>query len=217
MLLTIIFLGKAGSGKGTQAHLLEEKINAKIIGTGDMLRSFAKSQAPTAKRIEKEVLLAGELAPSWFVSYLWIHEILHTDIKKNIVFDGSPRMLSEALLIDEVLDWAERVSPRVFLLDISDIEATKRLQTRRVCGDCKKNYQGTSAEAESGTCSCGGKLARRSDDTPESIKNRLTFFQTDVVPVIEHYRDKKWLVRIDGEQSVDLAHRGILENLNKIR
>ena len=211
MPLTIIFLGKAGAGKGTQGHLLEQKFKTKVIGTGDLLRAFAKLGLPASGRIEKEVLLAGKLAPSWFVSYLWIFEVLHTLPAENTLFDGSPRMLPEALLIDDVLDWNGRIPPKVFLLDISDAEATRRLLSRRVCEVCKKIYQGDSAEVKAGACPCGGKLVKRHDDTPQAIESRLAYFKTDVLPVVEHYEKKGWLIRINGEQPAQKVHGDILK------
>ncbi|MDO8557746.1 MAG: nucleoside monophosphate kinase [bacterium] len=213
MPLTVIFLGKAGAGKGTQGHLLEQKIKMKVVGTGDLLRAFTALDIPAARRIEKEVLLAGKLAPSWFVSYLWMHEVLHAEPKESILFDGSPRMLPEALLIDDVLDWNGRIPPKVFLLDISDEEATRRLLSRKMCEMCKKIYQGDSAEVVSGVCPCGGKLVKRRDDVPKAIQSRLAYFKTDVVPVIEHYQKKEWLIRINGEQSPEKVHEDILKHL----
>ncbi len=213
MPFTIIFLGKAGAGKGTQGHLLERKFNMKVIGTGDLLRAFASLDLHAARRIEKEVLLAGKLAPSWFVSYLWIYEVLHTKPEENILFDGSPRMLPEALLIDDVLDWNGRIPPKIFLLDISDEEATRRLLSRKMCETCKKIYQGDSPEVVSGMCPCGGKLVKRHDDVPKAIQSRLAYFKTDVVPVIEHYEKKGWLIRINGEQPPEQVHEDILKHL----
>ncbi|MDP3963616.1 MAG: nucleoside monophosphate kinase [bacterium] len=213
MPFTIIFLGKAGAGKGTQAHLLERALSAKIIGTGDMLREFTKLDIPAARRLKTE-LVAGKLAPSWFVSYLWIYEVMHTDTGVHIIFDGSPRMLPEALMIDDVLEWAGRIPPKVFLLDISEDEARERLLSRRVCGRCKKIYMGNAPEIQQGICDCGGALVKRDDDTPKAIESRLAYYHTDVEPVVVHYEKKEWLIRIDGKQSPEQVHEDILKHLN---
>jgi len=214
MPFTIIFLGKAGSGKGTQAHLLEKKLGAKIIGTGDLLRAFTKLDIPAARKLDREVLRIGKLAPSWFVSYLWIYEVMHTDPSAHIIFDGSPRMLSEALLINEVLEWVGRISPKVFLLDISDDEARKRLASRRVCAQCKKIYMGDAPEVKSGTCACGGKLVKRHDDETEAIESRLSYYRGEVIPTINQYQEKKWLLRINGEQAPEKVHEDIVARLS---
>jgi len=181
---------------------------------GDMLRTFVKQQTPIAQRIDREVLQVGGLAPSWFVSYLWMHELMRIDRGRNVIFDGSPRMLPEAQLLDDVLVWHDRVPPKVFLIDVTDTEATHRLLTRRVCESCKKIYLGDSPEAKEGMCECGGKLVKRHDDESQTIKNRLAYFKTDVEPVIEHYRKKGWLVRIDGEQQPEKVHKDVLDHLN---
>ena len=210
--LTIIFLGKSGAGKGTQAHYLEQDRSFHIIGMGDLLRAFTRRKNVVAERIEK-LISSGRLAPSWFVKYLWTNELMHIEPETNLVFDGSCRLMEEALMLDEVLDWFGRTPPKVLLLDISDAEATRRLLTRRQCEACKKIYLGDSLEAKSGVCPCGGKLVKRHDDQPDMIRNRLAYFQADVMPVVEHYKKKGWLTIINGEQAPEKVHEDILKHL----
>lgn len=215
MPFTIIFLGKSGSGKGTQVELLATKEHFQIIEMGKLLREFSKQDNAVARRLT-DILHEGKLAPSWLVMYLWMHELLlKVDPVKNIVFDGSCRLLSEALMLDEVLEWFGRTPPKIFLLDITDEEAVGRLRTRGICSVCRKIYLGSAPEVASGACSvCGGKVAKRHDDDDvKAIQNRIAWFASDVIPVVQHYEQKGWLVRVDGEQQPERVHEDILKHL----
>ena len=130
----IILLGKSGSGKGTQAELLQEKFNLDYIGSGDLLRGRAKKDDFTGKNLGK-VLNSGKLAPTAVILKLWLDKAEQLKNKKNLkgfIMDGNPRKILEAYLIDEALDWYEW-NVRIFLIDISNKEAVWRLTKRRVC------------------------------------------------------------------------------------
>ena len=131
MPFTVIFLGKSGSGKGTQVELLATKGDFYVIEMGRLLREFAKRENAMAQRVST-VLHSGKLAPSWLVMYLWMNELLNVDPKQHTLFDGSCRLLEEAKMLDDVLEWFERIPPKIFLIDISDVEAVRRLTTRRI-------------------------------------------------------------------------------------
>jgi adenylate kinase len=210
--LTVIFLGKAGSGKGTQAGMLSNKLGMKIIGTGELLRSFIKLDLPVTERVE-ETLRQGHLVPSWLATYLWTYELLHSRPDEKIIFDGSPRKIAEALMMDDVLEWCGR-TPIVFLINLSDEEALKRLEIRRECEKCRKIYIGSAKEMQAGTCSCGGKLVRRHDDELDAIKTRLDWFKTEVMPCVEHFRKRGLLIEIDGKQSPEAVLADILKHLD---
>lgn len=216
MPLTVIFLGKSGSGKGTQVELLMQKEHFQVIEMGKLLREFSKQENAVAKRLAN-VLHEGKLAPSWLVMYLWMNELLSkVDHVKNVVFDGSCRLLEEAKMLDEVLAWFERMPPKIFLIDIDDEEAVRRLQTRGICSGCRKIYLGNAPEVASGICSvCGGTVAKRHDDDPKAIQSRVAWFMTDVMPVVRHYEAKGWLIRIDGEQPPEKVHEEIMKYLAK--
>jgi adenylate kinase len=216
-ILTIIFLGKAGSGKGTQVQWLKEKLRAEVIESGSLLRAYAAEDNLAAKKL-KYIIDGGALAPTWLVQYFWKHALLHPAHQlDNIVFDGSPRMMPEAIEIDTVLDFLDRIPPKVIYLDITDQEAEKRLLGRKNCSNpkCKKIYPLGVPELETNKCSvCGYPLFRREDDNPEGIRNRLAYFQKEVMPVIQHYKEKGWLIDVNGGRSIEEIHRDILDHLN---
>lgn len=213
------FLGRAGSGKGTQAELLVKEFGFIYIGSGQMLRDLKKNQNFSGRKADK-VMKEGILVPTTLIFQQWINRL--EDIKnkedekfKGIVFDGSPRMLGEAQLLDEALEWYEwNDNIKALLIDISREEAFNRLTKRRNCRDCGQliPYVGNYKFLEK--CDkCGGELVVRADDTPEAINSRLDLFEKEVVPVVDFYEQKGKLIRINGEQSIEDVYKEILEKI----
>ena len=215
-----IFLGRAGCGKGTQAEFLMKKFGLIYLGSGELWRRRAKAEDFTGCKIET-TLKTGALAPTSLIFQLWINRL--EEIKraenenfKGIIFDGSPRMLPEAKLLLEALKWYEwEKNIKVLLIDISREEAFNRLTRRRMCKKCSQliPYVGHYKTLEK--CDrCGGELERRSDDTPEAINLRLDLFEKEVMPVIEFFEEKKLLVKINGEQSIEDVYKEVLEKIS---
>ena len=64
--MRIILLGPPGSGKGTQAKLLIEKLNIPQISTGDMLREHIRNKTKLGKTAEN-YMVKGELVPDLLI------------------------------------------------------------------------------------------------------------------------------------------------------
>ncbi|MEK7067318.1 MAG: nucleoside monophosphate kinase [Patescibacteria group bacterium] len=183
--IAVVVLGRSGCGKGEQIKLLEKKLKpALVIHTGALFRAFIHK--PTlAAGIAKKFLQKGNLAPTWLASYMWIDALMRgLDFKKNIIFDGSPRMLGEAKLLDDVLAWFSRKRVIAVYIHISEKETIKRLLMRG-----------------------------REDDHALAIKNRLAFFKHNVLPAINYYRSTKRIIFINGEQSIKRVSNDICKAL----
>ena len=210
-------IGKSGSGKGTQVELLKKKLKgAKHIYSGDMLRAFIKSDGKLAKKIAKEMNI-GNLAPDWLTNYLWQTELLN--LKKSVdcvVFEGTPRTIPQAVIMDEVCQWMFDTKPILIYLDISDFEAKRRLLVRLVCKKCGKPVPYKMLAQNPKTCPfCGGPLEKRKDDNPEAILNRLKFFRKEVLPTLAFYKKQKRLVYVNGEQDVPDVFSELWKKLGK--
>ncbi len=182
----ISVIGRPGCGKGTQIELIAKREGFSTIDTGDMLRQRAKENDFIGKKI-KETLERGGLIPTPLVFYLWMPKLIefHKEGKKGIVFDGNPRKLYEAHMLDEVLEmfgWKDGF--RAFYIKISEEEAYRRLEKRK-----------------------------RGDDKKEKIERRLAWFKEEVEPVVEYYREKGLLMEINGERSVEEVDKEIEEKL----
>ena len=208
----IIFLGRSGSGKGTQAELLMKKFALANIDTGDILRRLAKKNDKFGKTV-LETISHGKLVPIWLVIYCWLDQLLKVPSKKGIIMEGSPRQLEEAKTLEEVFSWLGREDFRVVYLQTSAKEVTQRLLTRRICSKCGKEFSLNFTPNLKNCSHCGGKLVRRKDDYPKAIKNRMLFFQKKILPVINYFRKKKMVVEVNGEGSVQEIHKRILKKL----
>ena len=181
----IILLGTSGSGKGTQAKLLQEKLALDYMGSGDMLRERKNIDDFTGRKI-KDILERGGFVASAVIFKLWVdkwEKIRNKSEFRGFIIDGSPRKLPEATLIDQSLEWYEWDKYlKALLVDISREEAFSRLSKRG-----------------------------REDDTESSINSRLDLFEEEVVPIIEYYEKSNRLTRVNGEQSIEDVHKDIMK------
>lgn len=190
---TFIFFGPSGSGKGTQAKLLIEELkkrdpgrNILYLETGQKLREFATEASLTARKT-KEVLDNGGLMPEFLPVWLWTQYFIdHVSGDEHIILDGVSRRQHEALIIDSALQFYGRKNPTVISLEVSPKWATERMGERG-----------------------------RADDNEVEIKRRLEWYEKNVVPAINHFKNNPYytFVPINGEQSIEDVHREILEKL----
>lgn len=213
--LVLIFLGKQGSGKGTQAELVGEKLELEYVGTGDLYRKRKKDNDFTGQKVTK-IVDTGGLAPTVVSFSLWWEK--WEEIKKNkklkgFIIDGSPRKMIEVHLIDEALKWFEwDENLKIILIDISTKEAIWRMTKRRMCAKCREIIPFVGEFKKMTKCpECGGKLVKRADDTVQGAKNRLSWFKTEVQPVINFYKKQGRLILINGEQPIEKVFKDILK------
>lgn len=176
---TILFVGKPGSGKETQAKLLAEKIGFSVFSTGQRFREIKEEDGNLGRRV-KEAVDKGLLLPAWLASYLFQEAILHVSLEDGLIFEGTGRALSEAQLFDEVAVWLGRPY-RVLNLRLSDEEAIRRQIGR----------------------------GRHDSDTEDKIRVRLAEYEAHTAPVMDFFKQKGVLIDIDGERSVEEIQKEI--------
>lgn len=188
--LSIIILGRSGSGKGTQARFILNKLKKQGVNhleTGRFFREILKSYQNSTTRQAKVAMSTGKLFPDWFAAYVLLKEIIEKGTAdKHWLFDGAPRSVWQAKLIDDLASWHGRSLPLAILINVSEKEASSRLFLRA-----------------------------RTDDHKLSIKNRMKFFSQKVVPTINYYKSKKRVLVINGEQSVEHVEKDIDRALKK--
>ena len=184
---TFLMVGRPGSGKGTQAKLLAEKMGAKLFSTGNHFRAWAAGESYVGRRL-KGAMEAGELLPNWLASYTFEKIIFELEPEDKIVFEGAWRTGPEAVLFDEIAKWLPRPYTAVYL-NISEEEAWRRLVQR-------------------------SKDSGRADDNEEVIRKRFEEYKKKNEAVIEHFRSVGTLVEIFGERPIDEVHLDILKSLN---
>lgn len=180
-------VGRPGSGKGTQAKLLADKIGAPIFSTGGEFRSLAAGSSYLGTRL-KGAMESGELLPHWLASFTFQKVLFALQPQDKIVFEGACRTEPEAALFEEMAQWLPRPYKAVYLR-ISEEEAWKRLLLRQ-------------------------QASGRADDNADSIKNRFHEYKIKNEAVIEHFKSVGTLVEINGEQAVEAVHADVLKALN---
>jgi len=215
--LVVIFLGKPGSGKGTQAELLGEKLGLDYVGSGDLLRE-RKTKDDFTGRKTKTVVDTGGLIPTPVIFKLWLDRFEQFKKRKNFkgfIMDGSPRKIFEAYLTDEALGWYEwDKNVKVMLIDVSNKEVIWRLTKRRICKKCGEIIPYVGKWRKVKKCpKCDGELIHRVDDTTAGVKSRLAWFKSDVQPVINYYKKQGRLIKINGEQSIEDVFKEVLKKL----
>jgi adenylate kinase len=214
------FLGRAGSGKGTQAKFLLEKFGLTYIGSGELLRARVKQEDFTGRKTAV-TMQKGELVPTFLIFLLWASRL--EEIKKQadenfkgIIFDGSPRKLVEAQMLEDSLLWYEwDKNFKAILIDISREEAFNRLTRRRQCQKCGQLIPYVGHYKDLKECDkCGGELISRQDDKPEAINQRLDLFDKEVMPVINYYEKNGLLIKINGEQPIEDVQKEIFSKIN---
>ena len=196
----VLILGAPGAGKGTQSSNIADEFGVEHVTTGDALRANKDmdiGHMDTEYDTPRAYMDAGELVPDEVVN-----EIVKTALTEadGYVLDGYPRNLSQAEYLDGITDLDV-----VLYLDVDKGELVGRLTGRRVCDECGANYhvEFNPPEEESVCDECGGELIQRDDDTEETVRERITVYEENTEPVIEHYEEVGDLVRIDGEQIPD--------------
>jgi len=171
---TLLFIGKPGSGKGTQTTLLSEKTGWPARSSGDMFRAFAKEETPAGRKYKNE-MEQGFLAPDWFAAYLFQKSIFALAPEDGIIFDGFGRKVPEAKIVIDVLTWLERPF-RAVHIKVSDEEIHTRLSKRAA-------------------------VSGRADDS--AIDKRLDEYRLHTDPAIEVFRNAGVLIEVNGEGSVE--------------
>ena len=169
---TIFFIGKPGSGKGTQAKLLSEATGWPIRVMSDGLREIIADGGVAGRKIEKD-MNEGALVPSWIPTYVFAKWLFALPKDGNIVFDGFNRKVPEAELITSILRWIERPFT-VINIAVSDESVRTRLKLRK-------------------------EIEGRVDDSV--VDRRLEEYYANTAPVRDFFRTEGVLIDIDGEPS----------------
>ena len=193
-----IFIGRYGSGKGTQAKLLIEALkkadssrNVLYIETGAEFRKFFTGNDNHTALMTKKVIDSGGLMPEFMPIYIWSNLLVDNYTgNEHLVFDGTPRKLLEAQILDPVFSFYGMAKPKVLFLSVSHEVSSHRLALR---------------SSKSG----------RADDSKEAIEKRKRAFEADVDPVIEWYRTNPNVefLEVNGDRTEKEIHEDIVKKV----
>lgn len=190
----VILLGPQGSGKGTQAELLAQRLGVPHVSTGDMFRDHVGRGTELGQQVGA-LLKAGTLVPDDVTNDMVTERLGKPDAAHGFVLDGYPRNMNQAQLLAAVV-------PEVHVVELRlvDDEAVRRITGRRVCSACGATYHLEFAPPRVvGVCDrCSSPLSQRSDDTEVAVRERLATYHRETEPLLAHYRARGALTVVDG-------------------
>lgn len=212
----VILLGPPGAGKGTQAAMLEQALGLKQVSSGDLFRANLKNQTELGL-LARSYMDRGELVPDEVTIRMVQDRIAQPDCARGVILDGFPRTLEQAKALDEMLAAQGRRIALVPMLVVPDEELMERLTGRRVCRQCGATFHTlfNPPKAEGVCDACGGELYQRSDDAPETVRNRLFVYYKQTSPLVGYYFAKGLLVKVDGLRAIDEVYKDLLALLQQ--
>lgn len=191
---TFIFYGPSGSGKGTQAELLSSYLEENTpqatvlhVYPGKLLRGFTKDFDTYTSKLTKQVMEKGGLLPAFIPIWAWTNFLIHNfSGSEHLIFDGVARKKKEVNVLEGALNFFEIEKPFVIYLDVSNDWARDKLLKRG-----------------------------RSDDNEDDIKNRLKWFDEQVLSLLDYYKENEYynFLDINGEQTIEQVHQDIKEQI----
>jgi len=189
-MLNIALFGPPGSGKGTQSKYLIEKYNLAYISTGDLLRAELAAGSDLGKQV-KAVMDAGNLVSDELIVQILEKKIKSLENVKGILFDGFPRNLVQAYILTGLFSKLNTELTCMISLEVSEDELMGRMLKR--------------AEIEG-----------RSDDNPETIRNRFKQYREKTQPVEGFYEEIGKCYKVDGLGTIDEIFDRICEVIDRL-
>jgi adenylate kinase len=171
----LLIVGPPGAGKGTQAAMIARALGIPHISTGAMLRGHVERGTELGKRA-KVIMDAGELVPDEIVIAMVKERLAEADATCGFLLDGFPRTAAQAEALDREV--GDRPLEMVLSLEVGEDEVVRRLLKR--------------AEIEG-----------RSDDTEETVRNRMSVYRAQTEPLIAYYRQQGILRSVEGTGTIE--------------
>ena len=214
--MVIIMLGAPGTGKGTIAGILSEKLEITQVSTGDIFRKHIKEQTELGKLAESYIS-KGNLVPDEVTINLVKDRLNESDVQKGIILDGFPRTVKQAEELDKILESKGRKVDMTINLTTPEEEIIERIVNRRVCSnqECKTVYNLVlNPPKQEGICDkCGSTLVQRKDDNVETVKSRLNNYLELTNPLVEYYDKQGKLYSAVVSVSINKLGKDVAEDV----
>ena len=211
-----ILVGPPGSGKGTQADLLQKDLHINYYSVGEILRKEVIEKTVLGKEVTP-YLKTGKLVPDSVIAKIMLSKLKKS--RKSLIFDGFPRNLSQTKLLDKEL---ENIDIQKVMIEITlpTSKVLERILGRRYCVCGKTYHQKYNPSKKKGVCDrCGSKLKTRSDAKPEVINDRLEIYFKQTKPIIRFYKNHDGYVykQVNGNKPIDVVHDNLMKLLKEIK
>lgn len=217
--MVIIMLGAPGTGKGTVAGILTEKLGWPQVSTGDIFRKHMKEGTELGKLAEKYIS-KGNLVPDDVTIQLIENRLKENDVQEGIILDGFPRTIKQAEELDKILAKQGKKVDLVINLTTPKEEIIERIVNRRICSnpDCKTIYNlQLNPPKQEGICDkCGSELVQRKDDTADTVKLRINTYMDQTSPLIEYYKKQGNLYEALVSKSINKMGKDVADDIVKM-
>ena len=209
--MDIVLLGAPGSGKGTQAEFLQRELGLVHIASGDLFREHLFQKTKLGQKIESYIQ-HGELVPDEVTIEVLRERLLQPDAANGTILDGFPRTAEQSVALDQMMRELARKIDLVLYIEVPDEVLIERLANRWICRKCQAPFHSIYRPFKRcPTDQCNGEyLYQRSDDRPETVRNRLKTFHEQTIPVIDSYKKRGLLVEIPGIAPPEEVSRAVL-------
>ena len=191
--MILIMLGAPGTGKGTVASKLSERLNIPQVSTGDIFRKAIAEKTPVGIEAEK-YMSQGMLVPDEVTIKIVEERLKDSDVQDGLILDGFPRTIEQAEALDKMLKDLNKSIKLAINLETPEEEIIDRIVSRRVCSnqECKAVFNTKlNPPKVDGICDkCGSELKQRKDDNEETVKNRLETYYNQSAPIVDYYKNK---------------------------
>ena len=212
--MVIIMLGAPGTGKGTVAGLLMEKLNLPQVSTGDIFRKHIK-EGTELGILADNYISKGKLVPDDVTIDIVRNRLKDADVQEGAILDGFPRTVKQAEALDEMLKKEDKKVDIVVNLTTPKEEIIERIVNRRICPNCKSVYNLIlNPSKEDGICDkCGHELIQRKDDRIDTVESRLDNYFKLTSPLIDYYKEKGNLYSITVSKSINKMGKDVAEDI----
>ena len=212
MAKTIVLMGAPGAGKGTQARLLQERLQLPQISTGDIFRSLKNSDTPLAQEVRR-IMTAGQLVPDELTTRLVRERTTQDDTKNGYILDGYPRTPAQAADLETLArEQGNDIVP--ILIDVPHELLERRMTGRRNCpvgGEIYNVYFNPPHNDDVCDVHPDIRLVQRADDNPETVRARLATYEEQTRPLLDYYRRLNMLRVVDGSRDPEAIYKDIAE------
>ncbi len=197
--MRIILIGPPGSGKGTQAKRIVDKLHIPHISSGDMLREAVSNETPLGKEV-KSYMTKGALVPDNLVIKMMVERIGQPDARSGFLLDGFPRTLPQSQALDKALIATNVRIDYVLLIKVPDEEIIERNTGRRIDLKTGKIYH---LKFDPPPAEIASRVIQRDDDLEETVKYRLEKYHADTEPLIPYYEKQDLVRKVSGVGSLE--------------
>lgn len=213
--MRLIFIGPPGVGKGTQSALFASRMGIFTLSSGEIFRKEIEAETDLG-RLAKRYIQHGELVPNGVTIEMMAKRLREPEVrKKGFILDGFPRTVKQAVALQEILLDLDMPIEQVISLEVKDELIVNRLSGRMGCTKCGEIYHSTNKPpTRDGFCDkCNSPLMVRSDDQPETIRERLRSFRENTADVVEYYDKLGLLKRVDSSRDPEVVYQDILSSI----